>query len=89
MGEFYNRGGNIIPKSSRGITGGKFYEPLALENGENNPISADSISDLFNSEKISEFASSLGITKRVQKRLYLKFMPQFMDTISNSEKILE
>ncbi len=72
--------GNIISK----VQDGNWSDIIGswLGNGENKPISADSISDLFNSEKISEFASSLGISEESAKKALSEVMPQFMDTIS-------
>jgi len=52
--------------------------------GENKPISADAISDLFSTEKISEFAKSLGISEESAKNALSEVVPNFVDKITNN-----
>jgi len=60
-----------------------------IGDGENKPISADAISDLFSTEKISEFAKSLGIDEESAKNALSEVVPNFVDKItSNGQEFL-
>jgi len=50
-----------------------------LGNGENLPISGDQISDLLGSDKISEFASSLGLSEDSAKGALADALPNVVD----------
>jgi len=50
-----------------------------LGSGENLPISADSISDLLGSDKVSEFASSLGLSEESAKGALADALPNVVD----------
>jgi len=54
-----------------------------LGNGENLPISMDSITDLLGSEKISEFASSLGLSEESAKGALADALPNVVDKATN------
>jgi len=54
-----------------------------IGDGENKPISADAISDLFSTEKISEFASSLGISEESAKKALSEVIPNIVDKITS------
>ncbi|MBU1668408.1 DUF937 domain-containing protein [bacterium] len=50
-----------------------------LGSGENLPISADAISDLLGSDKVSEFASSLGLSEESAKGALADVLPNVVD----------
>ena len=50
-----------------------------LGSGENLPISADAISDLLGSDKVSEFASSLGLSEESAKDALAEVLPNVVD----------
>lgn len=50
-----------------------------LGSGENLPISADAISDLLGSDKVSEFASSLGLSEESAKGALADALPNVID----------
>jgi uncharacterized protein YidB (DUF937 family) len=56
-----------------------------LGSGENSAISADQITDLLGSDKISEFASSLGITAESAKGALADALPQVIDQATEGE----
>jgi len=55
-----------------------------IGDGENKPISADAISDLFSTEKISEFAKSLGIDEESAKNALSEVVPNFVDKVTSN-----
>jgi len=57
-----------------------------LDSGENSPISADQISGLFGSEKISEFASSLGLSEESAKSAIADALPNLIDNATTGEE---
>ncbi len=57
-----------------------------LDSGENSPISADNISDLFSSDKISEFASSLGLSEESAKSAIADALPNLVDSATTGEE---
>ena len=60
-----------------------------LGNGENMPISMDSITDLLGSDKISEFASSLGLSEESAKGALADALPNVIDqATSGGDSIL-
>ena len=56
-----------------------------LGNGENETISLDSISDLLGSDKISEFASSLGLSEDSAKGALADALPNVIDGATSGE----
>ena len=54
-----------------------------IGDGENKPISADAIGELFNTEKITEFAKSLGISEESAKQALSEVVPNFVDKITS------
>ena len=56
-----------------------------LGNGENSPISMDQITDLLGSDKISEFASNLGLSEESAKGALADALPQVIDQATSGE----
>jgi len=56
-----------------------------LGNGENSSISMDQITDLLGSDKISEFASNLGLSEESAKSALADALPQVVDQATAGE----
>lgn len=56
-----------------------------LGNGENASISMDQITDLLGSDKISEFATSLGLSEESAKGALADALPQVVDQATSGE----
>ena len=56
-----------------------------LGNGENKSISMDQISDLLGSDKVSEFASQLGLSEESAKVALVDSLPQVVDQATSGE----
>jgi uncharacterized protein YidB (DUF937 family) len=56
-----------------------------LGNGENEAISPDAISDLLGSEKVSEFASSLGLSEESATGALADMLPNVIDQATSGE----
>lgn len=56
-----------------------------LGSGENESISMDSITDLLGADKISEFASSLGLSEESAKGALADALPNIVDKASEGE----
>jgi len=56
-----------------------------LGNGENKSISTDQISDLLGSDKVSEFASQLGLSEESAKSALADSLPQVVDQATAGE----
>ena len=56
-----------------------------LGNGENASISMDQITDLLGSDKISEFASNLGLSEESAKGALADALPQVVDQATSGE----
>ena len=56
-----------------------------LGSGENMPISMDSITDLLGGDKISEFASSLGLSEESAKGALADVLPNVVDKATEGE----
>ncbi len=56
-----------------------------LGNGENKSISTDQITDLLGSNKISSFASSLGLSEESAKNALVDALPQVVDKATSGE----
>ncbi len=59
-----------------------------LGDGENKPISVDSITDLLGADKISEFASSLGLSEESAKGALADALPNLVDQATSGENSL-
>jgi len=59
-----------------------------LGNGENMPISMDSITDLLGADKISEFASSLGLSEESAKGALGDALPNLVDQATSGDNSL-
>ena len=56
-----------------------------MGNGENASISMDQITDLLGSDKISEFASSLGLSEESAKSALADALPQVVDQATQGD----
>ncbi len=56
-----------------------------LGNGENEPISMDAITDLLGADKVSEFASSLGLSEESAKGALADALPNVIDKATEGE----
>lgn len=56
-----------------------------LGSGENESISLDSITDLLGADKVSEFASSLGLSEESAKGALADVLPNIVDKASEGE----
>ena len=56
-----------------------------LGNGENASISMDQITDLLGSDKVSEFASTLGLSEESAKGALADVLPQVVDQATSGE----
>ena len=56
-----------------------------LGNGENRSISTDQVTDLLGSDKISEFASQLGLSEESAKGALTDALPQVVDQATSGE----
>jgi len=54
-------------------------------NGENLPISMDDIGELLGGDKISEFASSLGLSEESAKGALSEAIPNLIDKVTSDE----
>jgi len=72
------------------VTDGDLGETISswLGSGENMPISMDSITDLLGSDKISEFASQLGLSEDSAKGALSDAIPNLVDKASSGEDSL-
>jgi len=72
------------------VTDGDLGETISswLGSGENMPISMDSITDLLGSDKISEFASQLGLSEDSAKGALSDAIPDLVDKATSGEDSL-
>jgi len=56
-----------------------------LGNGENASISTNQITDLLGSDKVSEFASQLGLSEESAKGALAEALPQVVDQLTSGE----
>ncbi|CAA6806438.1 MAG: Unknown protein [uncultured Sulfurovum sp.] len=56
-----------------------------LGNGENEAISADSVMDLLGADKVSEFASSLGLSEESATGALADMLPNVIDNATSGE----
>ncbi|MDQ7083915.1 MAG: YidB family protein [Sulfurovum sp.] len=77
---------NLIPFVT-GLSGNGLAEIAGswLGNGENMPISATQMTDLFGTEKISEFASHLGVSVESATEALTDALPQVIDRFTAGE----
>jgi uncharacterized protein YidB (DUF937 family) len=59
-----------------------------IGSGENKPISMDAITDLIDSEKISEFASQLGLSEDSAKGALADALPNLVDKITSEDSVI-
>ena len=69
------------------ISDGNFSETISswIGDGENKPISTEEISDLVGEDKISEFASNLGINLDSAKGALADAIPNLVDKVTSGE----
>ena len=88
--------GGLIGNSEGGLDLGALVDGLSqnglgeivgswLGNGENSSISMDQITDLLGSDKISEFASNLGLSEESAKGALADALPQVVDQATAGE----
>jgi uncharacterized protein YidB (DUF937 family) len=89
LGKLLGAGENGIDLSSivSKLTDGNLSETIAswLGNGQNLPISADTITDLLGSDKVSEFAKSLGLTEESAKGAIADALPEVVNKATSGE----
>ena len=59
-----------------------------LGNGENLPISAESVTELLGTDKISEFAQNLGISEESAQNAIADALPNLIDQATSGENSL-
>lgn len=59
-----------------------------IGSGENSPISADQITSLLGSDKISQFASQLGLSQESATSALADALPQVVDQATNEDSSL-
>ncbi len=86
---FSGKDGESIDLSSilSKISDGNFSEIIGswIGNGENKPISTEEISDLLGEDKISEFASSLGLNLDSAKKALSDALPNLVDKVTSGD----
>ncbi|MCX7089280.1 MAG: YidB family protein [Methylococcales bacterium] len=60
-----------------------------LGNGENSVLSAESISKVFDAEKLNQFAASLNIDIETAKNALANAVPNLIDQVSNGGQLME
>lgn len=96
VGDIANALGGLIGNKEGGLDLGSLVSGLSqnglgeivgswLGNGENKSISADQITDLLGSDKISEFASNLGLSVDSAKGALADALPQVVDQATSGE----
>ena len=88
--------GNLLGGENGGIDLGSLVSGLSenglgsivgswLGSGENESISLDSITDLLGADKVSEFASNLGLSEESAKGALADVLPNMVDKASEGE----
>jgi len=96
VGDIANALGGLIGNSEGGLDLSSLVSGLGenglgeivgswLGNGENASISADQVTDLLGSDKISEFASNLGLSVDSAKNALADALPQVVDQATSGE----
>ena len=96
IGDISNALGKLIGNNEGGLdlaalVGGLSQNGLGeivgswLGNGENKSISSDQITELLGSDKISEFASQLGLSDESAKSALTDSLPQVVDQATSGE----
>ena len=82
-----NEGGLDLASLVSGLSGNGLGEIVGswLGNGENAAISGDQISDLLGSDKISAFASQLGLSDESAKNAIAEALPSVVDQATAGE----
>jgi len=80
-------GGLDLSSLVSGLSGNGLGEIVSswLGSGENMPISADSITDLLGSDKVSEFASNLGLSTESATGALADMLPNVVDKATSGE----
>jgi uncharacterized protein YidB (DUF937 family) len=79
----------LVSKMTQG--GGSFQDMASswLGDGDNAPIDFQQIKEIFGSEKISEFASNLGVDEDTAAGTLAEAIPQMVDKGSSGGSLLE
>ena len=96
IGDISNALGKLIGNNEGGLdlaalVGGLSQNGLGeivgswLGNGENKSISGDQVTELLGSEKVSEFASQLGLSEESAKGALVDALPQVVDQATAGE----
>ena len=96
LGDIANALSSLIQNKEGGLDLSTFVSGLSenglgeivgswLGNGENKAISLDQIMDLLGSEKVSEFASQLGLSQESAAQALADALPQVVDTATSGE----
>ena len=96
LGDIASAIGNLVQNSEGGLDLSTFVSGLSenglgeivgswLGNEENKSISFDQMGDLLGSEKISEFASKLGLSTESATQALTDSLPQFVDKVTSGE----
>ncbi len=99
VGDIANALGGLLGNSEGGLDLGSLVGNLSqnglgeivgswLGSGENAPISVDQITDLLGSDKVAEFASSLGLSEESAKSALAEALPQVVDQATSGENSL-
>lgn len=91
MGGIFGEGGGGIAQILSGATGGGLGDVISswVGSGENQEISADSVTELLGADKVSQFASSLGLSEESAKNALAEVLPGMVDKMSPGEGGLE
>ena len=96
VGDIAGALGGLLGNSEGGLDLGSLVSGLSenglgeivgswLGNGENAAISVDQVTDLLGSDKISEFASNLGLSVDSAKNALADALPQVVDQATSGE----
>lgn len=79
--------GSLVSKMDSGGIGA--IAKSWLGDGSNDSISPSQVTDMFGADKISEFASKLGLSKKDAAGGLSKALPQMVDKASNGGSLLD
>jgi uncharacterized protein YidB (DUF937 family) len=79
--------GSLVGNLANSSSNGELMEIVSswVGNGENASISSDLVGELLGSEKVSEFASQLGISEESAKGALADALPQVVDQATGTE----
>ena len=91
LGGIFGEGGGGIAQILSGAAGGGLGDIVSswVGSGDNQAISADSITELLGADKVSQFASSLGLSEESAKNALAEVLPGMVDKMSPGEGGLE